>query len=57
MPPPLQQYIAPRLLQTMDPDTLVCGDPVRSLWTLGFSVFHGGVCHSVAQDQSGFYRP
>lgn len=57
VPPALSRYIEPRVLPTMHPDDLVTGDTLRALWSLGFSVFHGGVCHSVAQDQSGFYRP
>eukprot|EP00892_Ulva_mutabilis_P009183 jgi/Ulvmu1/6637/UM003_0275.1 len=57
VPPQLQRYIAPRVLPTMNPDDLVMGDPVRALWSLGFSAFLGGVCHSVVDDQAPFYRP
>lgn len=56
VPPALERYIEPRLLPTMNPEGLVTGDPERALWSLGFSMFYGGVCHSVAENQMGFYR-
>lgn len=56
VPRALSRYVDPRLLPTMDPDELALGDPLRALWALGFSVFHGGVCHSVAEGQTGYYR-
>lgn len=55
MPQALQPYIAPRVTAHLDADKLACGDAVSGLDILGFSVFFGGVCHSVVQGQTDYY--
>jgi hypothetical protein len=56
MPRALEQYIEQRVFDTMDVDELLHGSPLQSLQTLGFSVFFGGVCHSVVQGQTAYYN-
>lgn len=36
----------------MDVEALLWGDPDAALFTLGFSIFQGGVCHSVVQREA-----
>jgi hypothetical protein len=52
LPRSLEAYMTSRVLPTMDVESLLWGDPAAALFSLGFSVFHGGVCHSVVQREA-----
>jgi hypothetical protein len=52
----LAPYLEERVLPTMDIEELVWGPLQPALRALGFSIFHGGVCHSVVKEKTAYYR-
>lgn len=51
----LAPHLKDRVLPTMDIDILVGGPSRPALQALGFSIFHGGVCHSVVKEKTTYY--